>query len=92
LDFIQASPGRCSLSLSRSPVRYLISGRYVWLGPGMLSIFKGLANLLVNRVWEMTGDERFVAINGFFEHIDLIAGYILAALAAEQEYGRRQAG
>jgi hypothetical protein len=40
----------------------------------------------------MTGDERFVAINGFFERIALIAGFILAALVAEQEYRRRQAG
>jgi hypothetical protein len=40
----------------------------------------------------MTGDERFLAINGFFEHIALIAGFILAALVAEQEYRRRRAG
>jgi uncharacterized membrane protein YphA (DoxX/SURF4 family) len=70
----------------------IISGRYVWLGAGMLGIFTGLANLLVNRFWQMTGGERFVAINGFFEHIALIAGFILAALVAEHEYRRRQAG
>jgi hypothetical protein len=58
----------------------------------MLGIFKGLANLPVNRVLEMTCDERFAAINGFFEHIALIAGFILAALVAEREYRRRQAG
>jgi uncharacterized membrane protein YphA (DoxX/SURF4 family) len=69
----------------------IISGRYVWLGTGMLGIFTCLANLLVNRFWEMAGDGRFVAINSFFEHIALIAGFILAALVAEQEYRQRQA-
>jgi uncharacterized membrane protein YphA (DoxX/SURF4 family) len=69
----------------------IISGRYVWLGAGMLGIFTCLANLLVNRFWEMAGDGRFVATNSFFEHIALIAGFILAALVAEQEYRQRQA-
>lgn len=68
----------------------IISGRFIWLGAGMLGVFTGLANLLVNRFWEMTGPARFAATNGFFEHIALIAGFVLAALAAEhEERGRR---
>jgi uncharacterized membrane protein YphA (DoxX/SURF4 family) len=69
----------------------IISGRFVWLGAGMLGVFTGLANLLANSFWEMTGDARFAATNGFFEHIALIAGFVLAALAAEHEQrsGRR---
>ena len=68
----------------------IISGRFVWFGAGMLGIFTGLANLLVNRFWDMSGAARFAATNGFFEHIALIAGFILAALAAEHEQrGRR---
>lgn len=61
----------------------IISGRFVWLGAGMLGVFTGLANLLVNRFWEMDGAARFAATNGFFEHVALIAGFILAALVAE---------
>lgn len=67
----------------------VISGRYVWLGAGMLGVFTGLANLLVNRFWEMTGTARFAATNSFFEHIGLIAGFALAALAAEHDLRRR---
>jgi uncharacterized membrane protein YphA (DoxX/SURF4 family) len=63
----------------------IISGRFVWLGAGMLGVFTGLADLLANRFWEMSGAERFAATNGFFEHIALIAGFILAALTAEHE-------
>ena len=63
----------------------VISGRFVWLGAGMLGVFTLLANLLVNRFWEMAGEARFAATNGFFEHIALVAGFVLAALIAEQE-------
>lgn len=67
----------------------IISGRYVWLGAGMLGVFTGFANLLVNRFWEMSGSDRFFATNGFFEHIALIAGFVLAALAAEHDRATR---
>ena len=33
----------------------------------------------------MTGEAHFVATNGFFEHVAMIAGFILAAIIAEQE-------
>lgn len=33
----------------------------------------------------MTGAERFTAMNGFFEHIAIIAGFLLAALVAEHD-------
>src|SRR5262245_13008412 len=61
----------------------ILSGRYAWLGAGMLGVFTGLANLLANRFWEMTGAARFAATNGFLEHIALIGGFILAALVAK---------
>jgi uncharacterized membrane protein YphA (DoxX/SURF4 family) len=63
----------------------ILSGRYIWLGAGMLAVFTCLANLLANRFWEMTGGARFMATNNFFEHIALIGGFVLAALAAEFE-------
>jgi uncharacterized membrane protein YphA (DoxX/SURF4 family) len=64
----------------------IISGGYAWLGAGMLGVFTGLANLLANRFWEMTGEAQFAATNGFFEHIALIGGFILAALVAKHAH------
>ncbi len=68
----------------------IIVRRWVWLGAGMLGIFTGLANLLANRFWAMQGAARFAATNGFFEHIAIIAGFILAALVAEHENRTRR--
>ena len=70
----------------------VMSGRYAWLGAGMLGVFTGLAILLVNRFWEMAGAARFVATNSFFEHIGLIAGFALAALAAEHDHRQHGSG
>jgi uncharacterized membrane protein YphA (DoxX/SURF4 family) len=63
----------------------LISGRFVWLGAGMLGVFTGLADLVAYPFWTMTGAARFSATGGFFEHIAIIAGFILVALIAEHE-------
>ncbi|ULU23770.1 DoxX family protein [Dyella terrae] len=63
----------------------ILTGRFIWLGAGALAVFTFIANLLANRFWEMSGAERFMATNGFFEHIALIGGFVLAALAAEFE-------
>lgn len=61
----------------------IISGRLVWLGAGMLGVFTGLAALVANNFWALTGQARFAATNAFFEHLGLIAGFVLAALIAE---------
>jgi len=63
----------------------IISRRFVWFGAGMLAVFTAIANLLANHFWTMTGEARFNATNGFFEHIAMIAGFILAAMIAEHE-------
>lgn len=63
----------------------VISGRVVWFGAGMLAVFTAIADLLANHFWTMTGEARFNATNGFFEHIAMIAGFILAAMLAEHE-------
>lgn len=63
----------------------ILSGRFIWMGTGALAVFTFIANLLANRFWEMSGAERFMAMNSFFEHIALIGGFVLAALAAEFE-------
>ena len=63
----------------------IISGRFVWFGAGLLAVFTAIADLLANHFWTMTGAARFSATNGFFEHIAMIAGFILAAMIAEHE-------
>ncbi|MDR3509151.1 MAG: DoxX family protein [Caulobacteraceae bacterium] len=68
----------------------IISGRFVWLGTGMLGVFTGLAAIVATPFWSMTGQARFAATNAFFEHIGLIAGFVLAALIAEHDQ-RQQA-
>ncbi|PZU58907.1 MAG: hypothetical protein DI547_09055 [Sphingobium sp.] len=67
----------------------VVSGRWLWLGAGMLGVFTGLAALKANAFWAMTGPERFMAANAFFEHIGLIGGFVLAAmLTRSEEKGR----
>jgi uncharacterized membrane protein YphA (DoxX/SURF4 family) len=61
----------------------ILSGRWVWLGAGMLGVFTALAALTANAFWTMQGEARFAATNAFFEHVGLIGGFVLAALVAE---------
>lgn len=60
----------------------ILSGRFVWLGAGMLGAFTGFAAIVANNFWTMQGQERFMATNAFFEHIGLIGGFALAAMVA----------
>lgn len=67
----------------------ILSGRFVWLGAGMLGVFTLFAAITANAFWAMpAGQERFMATNAFFEHLGLIGGFILAALVAELEARR----
>lgn len=61
----------------------IISGRLVWLGAGALGVFTAIAAVLAHGFWGMQGEERFIAMNVFLEHIGLIGGLILTALVAE---------
>jgi uncharacterized membrane protein YphA (DoxX/SURF4 family) len=68
----------------------VISGRLVWLGAGALGVLTAIATLTANRFWTMDGDARFTATNAFFEHVGLIAGFVMVALiAAHAETGAR---
>jgi len=58
----------------------VIAGRAVWLGAGALGALTFVAMLVANDFWDVSGHARFVAFNGFFEHLGLIAGLVLAAL------------
>jgi uncharacterized membrane protein YphA (DoxX/SURF4 family) len=61
----------------------VIVGRWVWLGAGALGALTAVATLVANDFWNLHGQARFAAANSFFEHLGLIAGFVLAALLAE---------
>jgi uncharacterized membrane protein YphA (DoxX/SURF4 family) len=60
----------------------VILGRWVWLGAGGLGVLTLVAMVTADNFWAMTGHERFVAVNAFFEHLGLIGGFVLVALLA----------
>jgi len=67
----------------------VLSGRFVWLGAGMLGVFTLLAAFTANAFWAMpAGQERFMATNAFFEHVGLVGGFVLVALVAQRERRR----
>jgi uncharacterized membrane protein YphA (DoxX/SURF4 family) len=61
----------------------VISGHFVWLGAGALGLVTAIATLLANNFWSLQGHDRLVAANTFFEHIGLIAGFVLVAAFAQ---------
>ena len=69
----------------------IISGRHVWLGAGMLGVFTGATEFVAHRFWELSGAAEFQARNEFFEHLGLIAGFIMVALLAEERNRRAAA-
>jgi uncharacterized membrane protein YphA (DoxX/SURF4 family) len=61
----------------------VILGRWVWLGAGGLGVLTAIAMLAANNFWALTGHDRFMAVNGFFEHLGLISGLILVCVLTE---------
>jgi len=61
----------------------MIWGRLVWLAAGALGVLTFVASLAANDFWNPEGAARFAATNTFFEHVGLIAGFVMAALLAE---------
>ncbi len=68
----------------------ILSGRFVWLGAGMLGVFTVLAAFTANAFWTMEGQARFAATNAFFEHIGLVGGCVLAAMVAQHGQRRKK--
>ena len=63
----------------------VVAGRWVWLGAGGLGVLTAVAMLTANNFWALSGNDRFAALNAFFEHLGLIAGLVLVCVyAAEQ--------
>jgi uncharacterized membrane protein YphA (DoxX/SURF4 family) len=63
----------------------IISGRFVWLGAGAIGVLTAIATFVANDFWNLTGAARSAAFNEFFEHVGLIAGFVLVALVAEHK-------
>ena len=58
----------------------VIMGQWTWLGAGGLGVLTAVAMLTANDFWAMTGHDRFIATNDFFEHLGLIAGLVLVSV------------
>jgi uncharacterized membrane protein YphA (DoxX/SURF4 family) len=71
-----------SIAIELGGSALIISGVLVWLGAGALGVLTLIATLLADRFWTLRGQARFVAVNTFFEHLGLVAGFVLAAILA----------
>jgi uncharacterized membrane protein YphA (DoxX/SURF4 family) len=60
----------------------VISGRLVWFGAGALGVLTAITCLVADHFWTLEGQARAMALNGFFEHIGLVAGFVLVAMTA----------
>ena len=61
----------------------VLSGRLVWLGAGALGMLTAIATYVANGFWALQGNDRIMAANTFFEHVGLIAGFVLVAATAD---------
>lgn len=68
----------------------ILSGRWVWLGAGMLGVFTALGAVLAHPFWTMQGDARFEAMATVLEHAGLVGGLVLVALVAERASHRER--
>ena len=57
----------------------ILSGIQRWAGALVLAGFTLMATFVANRFWDMAQPARFMAENGFFEHIGLVGGFVLVA-------------
>jgi uncharacterized membrane protein YphA (DoxX/SURF4 family) len=58
----------------------VIFDRWAWLGAGGLGVLTTVAMVTATNFWSLTGRDRFLAVNGFFEHLGLIAGLVLVSV------------
>jgi uncharacterized membrane protein YphA (DoxX/SURF4 family) len=57
----------------------ILTGIGRWLGALALAGFTLIATFVALRFWEMAPPARFMAANGFFEHLGLVGGFLLVA-------------
>jgi len=63
----------------------IIANRRVWLGAGALGVLTAVAMLVANDFWNLAGQARFMAMNGFFEHLGLIAALVMVTQLADRQ-------
>lgn len=57
----------------------ILAGFLRWAGALLLAIFTMIVMLIVNRFWSIDASHRLMVENGFFEHLGLVGGFLLAA-------------
>lgn len=57
----------------------ILTGVGRWFGALALAGFTLMATFIALRFWEMAPPGRFMAANGFFEHLGLVGGFLLVA-------------
>jgi uncharacterized membrane protein YphA (DoxX/SURF4 family) len=57
----------------------VLSGYAVWLGAGALGCLTAVAMLRADSFWGKSSKDRLTQANTFFEHLGLIAGFVLIA-------------
>src|SRR5262249_8547846 len=60
----------------------ICGGRFAWLGAGALALFTLATIPLAHDYWNMTGGQAFAEKNLAQEHITVVGGLVLAAIAA----------
>lgn len=69
-----------SIALELGGSMLIIGGWYRWLAALALALFTLVATFIANRFWELPAShDRFLAENGFFEHLGLVGGFLLVA-------------
>ena len=57
----------------------VITGIWRWAGALGLAAFTLFATSVANRYWDLLPPERFMAANGFYEHLGLAGGFLFVA-------------
>ena len=60
----------------------ILWGRFVWLAAGALGVFTLLTAFIASPFWALQGQARFIATNDFFEHLGLVAAFVMVAMVA----------
>ena len=59
----------------------ILGGSRTWLGAGALGIYTGLTILIVHHFWTMTGQDQVNEMRTVWEHISIIGGLMVVAIA-----------
>lgn len=57
----------------------ILTGVYRWAGALFLAAFTLAASFVANQFWHAPAVDRFAMENAFFEHLGLVAGFLLVA-------------